>query len=243
MKKNIRSLWSDDELQAALDAYLYMLQMELSSIPFSAAQQSNVLLTGPLSARNSASIRYRMRNISAIIASKHLPTLSSFSPAEQVGRNVRAKLEALLATREETLAGIRGLQTHVRQNATNHDILRALEQLKDRLSGLEAARPVGIGHNNPPGELEFSSEEVRSASSAVEAIALEVSSERPERERLIILAEFLSSFGLKASVWTGQRVTDFAKASAITAGSGFGLHLSGLGEQILSTLRLVFHMF
>ena len=243
MNKKRSPLWSDDELKAALDAYLYMLQMELSFIPFSATQQSDTLISGPLNGRNSASIRYRMRNISAVIASNNLPTLSAFSPAERVGRNVRAKLESLLAARKETLATIRSLQTDAGQSATKEAVVRALEELKGQLSKLEAARPVGIGHNKPPGELELSSEEVRSASGAIEAIVSEVSSETSERENVIKLSKVLSSLGLKASVWAGQRITDFVRASAIAAGSGFGLHLSGLGEQILSTLRLVFNLF
>ncbi|TRW95225.1 hypothetical protein FNJ84_17195 [Paracoccus sp. M683] len=242
MNDRSQALWTDEELQAALDAYLYMLQMELSDVPFSAAQLTNALLSGPLSRRNSASIRYRMRNISAVAASNGLPTLSAFSPAEQVGRNVRAKLEKLLMSREDALASIRKLQSDA-ENTTSLEVLRALEELKNRLSELEASRPIGIGHNNPPGDFEFSSDEVRTVSKSVEEIAKEVALGESEGERVSQLSKVISSFGLKAAVWAGQRITDFSKASAIAAGSGFGLHLSGLGEQVLSTLRLLFQLF
>lgn len=236
-------LWTDEELQAALDAYLYMLQIELSDIPFSVVQLSDALLSGPLSHRNSASIRYRMRNISAVVASKGLPTLSAFSPAEQVGRNVRAKLEKILMSRDEALKSIKRNQADVKQIPTNQEVLRALSELRDRLSEIEASRPIAIGHNNPPEDFDFSSHELRSVSESVEEIAKEITRDGIERERVNQLSTVVSSFGLKASVWTGQRITDFAKASAIAAGSGFGLQLSGLGEQVLSTLRLLFQFF
>ena len=57
-------IWSDDELRASVDAYLYMLRLEVSSIPYSPAEYSKFLQSGPLRDRNDASIRYRMRNIS-----------------------------------------------------------------------------------------------------------------------------------------------------------------------------------
>lgn len=243
MNEKKQALWTDEELQAALDAYLYMLQMELSDIPFSASQLSKALLSGPLGRRNSASIRYRMRNISAVAASNGLPTLSAFSPAEQVGRNVRAKLEKFLMSRDEALVSIRKLQSDAKLTTTNQEVLRALVELKNRLSELEASRPIGIGHNNPPGDFEFSSDEVHAVSKSVEEITNVVALDESESDRVSQLSKVVSSFGIKAAVWAGQRMTDFSKASAIAAGSGFGLHLSGLGEQVLSTLRLLFQLF
>ncbi|MCY4239509.1 MAG: hypothetical protein OXC93_14385, partial [Rhodospirillaceae bacterium] len=240
MNKKRKILWTDEELQAALDAYLYMLKIELSDIHFSVTQLFNALLSGPLTRRSSASIRYRMRNISSVVASKGLPTLSAFSPAENVGQKVREKLEKFLMSRDEALESIRKLQVDARQTTTNQEVLRALEELKGRLSELDASRPIGIGHNNPPGDFEFSAEEVRTVLRSVEEIANEITLEKSERDRVKKLSKVVSSFGLKVAVWTGQRITDFTKASAITAGSGFILHLSGLDEQVLSTLRLLF---
>lgn len=243
MSNSSREIWSDDELKAALDAYLYMLQMQLAGIPFSANQISDMLLSGPLSRKNSASIRYRMRNISAVVVSKNLPPLSMFSPAEQVGRNVWAKLEAFLTSRKDTLKSVSDLQSGAQKTTTSREVSRSLDELKRRLSELEALRPIGIGHNNPPGEFEFSSEEVRVVIQAIDGVANETDLNDARDDRVKHLSEVLISFGLKAAVWTGQRITDFAKASAIAAGSGFGLHLSGLGKQILSTLDILFKFF
>lgn len=88
-KAAAREPWSDEELSAALDAYLYMLQLQLSSIPFSAERHSETLLSGPLHQRSRASVRYRMRNISAVAQDRGVPTVAAFSSAMQLGRGVR----------------------------------------------------------------------------------------------------------------------------------------------------------
>jgi hypothetical protein len=92
-------IWSIDELRAAVDAYLYMLRLEASSIPFSSTAYSRFLLTGPLRDRNEASIRYRMRNISQVMEERGAPVLRSFSPAPQVGKNVKKTINQLLDER------------------------------------------------------------------------------------------------------------------------------------------------
>ena len=91
--------WSDDELCASVDAYLYMLRLEVPSIPYSPTKYTKFLQTGPLRDRNDASIRYGMRNISQVMEERGAPILRSFSPAAQVGRNVKKKINELLNAR------------------------------------------------------------------------------------------------------------------------------------------------
>ena len=55
--------WSDSELRTSIDAYLYMLQLETAAVPFSVVEQERLLISGPLSARNEVSVRYRLRNM------------------------------------------------------------------------------------------------------------------------------------------------------------------------------------
>lgn len=234
--------WNDGELRVALDAYLYMLQLELSSVPFSAAEQSEVLLSGPLHKRNSASVRYRMRNISHVLGERGLPTLDAFSAAPQVGRNVTARLNALLDARSDTLSAIRHLNDGVTGSTGLSDVLQSLSELKERVRAIEGARKVGIGHNNPPDNIDLSVEEISEVEAAIDGISREVANGQHDPETVRTLSQRISAFGLKVTVWSGQRLSDFARAGAIAAGSGFGLSLSGLGEQIISTLRNLFQL-
>lgn len=235
-------LWSDGELKAALDAYLYMLQLELSSIPFSATEYSEALLCGLLHKRNEASIRYRMRNISHVVSERGLPTLSAFSSAPQVGRNVIRRINELLDARADTIHAIRQLGSRNASDVGLPDVLRSLLELKNRISALEVGFPVGIGHNNPPDSIDFSGEEVTDVATAIDSIGKEIADGQPDPKVVRTLSQQVSAFGLKVWVWSGQRLTDFAKAGAVAAGTGFGLSISGLGEQIVNTLRSLFQL-
>ena len=67
--------------------------------------------------------------------------------------------------------------------------------------------------------------------------------ESPDAARIEVLipgrGDRLGSFGLKLAIWTGQRVTDFAKAGAVAAGTGFGVWLTGLGDHIIEVLHMI----
>ena len=232
--------WSDSELIAALDAYLYMLQLELSSIPFSAAQHSEILRSGQLNKRNSASVRYRMRNISHVLSERGFPTLRAFSAAPQVGRHITARLNTLLDERSETLNAVRQLTERTEAKVDLSDVLQSLSELKDRVQAIENGRNVGIGHNNPPDVIDLSDEEVADAGAAIDGISREVADGQPDPETVRTLSQKVSAFGLKVFVWCGQRFTEFAKAAAVASGTTFGLSLVGLGEQIIGTLRMLF---
>lgn len=234
-KKN--RLWSDDELKAALDAYLYMLQLELSSIPFSAEQHAKLLLSGPLHERNEASVRYRMRNISHVLKERGLPILSAYSAAPQVGRHVMGRLNALLDIRDDVVQVLRKLVAQYDRNLSKSDVLQSLSTLKDRINELSELQHANIGHNNPPDSIDLSGDELSSVSEKISQLEHFVADERYEYDFFNSLIQPVLSLGLKASVWCGQRLTELGKAAAISTGTGIGLSLTGLVDQIIATIR------
>ena len=91
-----RQDWSEEELIAAVDAYLDMLRSQSLGQPFSKAEYRRRLMEGPLSARNDASIEFRMQNISAAMSELCLPTVKGYLPARHVGNNVKDKIKKLI---------------------------------------------------------------------------------------------------------------------------------------------------
>lgn len=234
--------WSDEELKAALDAYLYMLQLEVSSIPFSVNEQSKVLLSGPLIGRSEASIHYRMRNISFVVSERGLPTLNAFSAAPQVGRNVMSRINSLLDARAHTVEAVLRLKASPSNGVSLAEVVEGLAALKNRIGELEGIRIAGIGHNRPPDSIDVSSVEIADVAADIGRIEREVEDGQPDTDLVRSLSQKVITFGLKVSVWCGQRLTDFAKASAVAAGTGFGLSMSGLGDQIIDTLKNLFQL-
>ncbi|MGD1886597.1 MAG: hypothetical protein ACFB01_05650 [Cohaesibacteraceae bacterium] len=231
--------WNDDELRVSVDAYLYMLQLEYSSIPFSPTEYSKFLRTGPLRNRNDASIRYRMRNISQVMQERDAPILRSFSPAPQVGKNVKRRINELLNQRQIPAKAQRMLTPRGEEPIELADILVSLRELKGMLADIEPEHMPGFGHNNPPGIYALTQEDVLDARDAVAGLERELPHASTDRLPTSELTERLSRFGLKFAVWIGHRVTDFSKAGAVAAGTGFGVWLSGLGDKILEVLRLI----
>jgi hypothetical protein len=90
--------WTDVELAIAVEAYLYLSRLEHAGAAYSEREMTAFLLDGPLKNRNDASIRYRMRDISSVLARRGWSTLRPYSPARQVGSGVRVRIEAILDT-------------------------------------------------------------------------------------------------------------------------------------------------
>ncbi len=231
--------WSDDELRASVDAYLYMLRLELHSVPYSPTVYSRFLETGPLRNRNDASIRYRMRNISQVMEERGAPILRSFSPAPQVGRNVKQKIIKLLDERHVPTPALEMRAARDEEPVELSDILASLDELKNMLADLEPKHMAGYGHNNPPGMYAITPEDISDAQDAISALEVELPNSSTEHQHLTGLANRLGEFGLKLAIWTGQRITDFSKAGAVAAGTGFGVWLTGLGDHIIEILHMI----
>lgn len=234
--------WTDEELGAALEGYLYLLQLEFSAIPFSITQYTKILLNGPLSERNDASLRYRMRNISFLMEEHGLPSLKAFSPAPQVGRNVKARLIDMLDQRGDSIDAIIRFSEQKPSLPSLENVLKGLEEIKLQLDSFSSTEQAGIGHNNPPAEFDLS-EEFPKMSISVNVIKNEITKKSPNTKSIAKMSEKLVEFSLKLVVWSGQRCTDFAKAGAIAAGTGWGLSHDGLGQKILETIRSIYQLF
>jgi 5-methylcytosine-specific restriction enzyme A len=89
--------WSDEELYEAVKAYLWMLQQEAQSRPYSKAEVNLSLREGPLRNRSKSSVEYRMQNISAALEELCLPRISGYVPAKNLGARVRNKIWHFLA--------------------------------------------------------------------------------------------------------------------------------------------------
>ena len=85
--------WTDQELEAAAEAYLWMLKQEQNGKPYSKADVNQSLREGALSGRTKASIEYRMQNISAVLEGIGV---QGYLPAQNVGENVKARIRKAL---------------------------------------------------------------------------------------------------------------------------------------------------
>lgn len=218
-----------------------MLQLEASGIPFSASQHSEILRSGPLEKRNEASIRYRMRNISCVMEERGAPVLRAFSSAPRVGRNVKRRLHALLDARSDALQSLSHMASRAREKQVGlKEAVESLTRLENMIADWKRESEIGIGHNNPPEKTEVLPTDFSEALIAVTEIRKELLGGTLNSERISGWSEKIAGFGLKVSIWAGQRFDDFAKAGAMAAGTSLGLSLSGLGDQIIETLKTLF---
>ncbi len=88
--------WSEGELRATVRAYLAMLDAERAGQPYSKAKARQELRQGALKGRSEPSIEYRMRNISAVLASHDQSTIKGYIPAANVGSAKAALLWQLI---------------------------------------------------------------------------------------------------------------------------------------------------
>ena len=88
--------WTDDELEAAVRGYLWMLEQELSGTDYSKAQVNRELRERALVARTHGSLEYRMQNISAALDELCLPRIQGYLPAKNVGNKVKDRIKTML---------------------------------------------------------------------------------------------------------------------------------------------------
>lgn len=100
-----KSGWSDEELEASVDAYLKMLDRELNGQSFRKSIENQLLRDGPLSRRSASSVEYRMQNISAVLEQMSLPQISGYMPAKNIGAGVAQRIRKVLASKVMPSAG------------------------------------------------------------------------------------------------------------------------------------------
>ncbi|MBT2374020.1 HNH endonuclease [Pseudomonas fluorescens] len=91
--------WTDEELEASVDAYLKMLKLENAGQPFKKSAEHALLRAGALSSRSSASVDYRMRNISAVFETLNQTPIGGYTAAKNVGSGIVSRIRRMLAQR------------------------------------------------------------------------------------------------------------------------------------------------
>lgn len=161
-----------------------------------------------------------------------------FQSLDQVGSRVRKRIEVILDERSDILTSLQQKSTALRELLyTQERMLEKLDQLDEKLSQFSATSAIGIGHNNPPSKIEPDEFDIESATNSVLQIKRQINSDSPNLKEVEKSRSNLIRLGLKISIWVGSRITDFSKAAAIAAGTGFGVWATGLVPAILDTLQ------
>ncbi|MFZ1743804.1 MAG: hypothetical protein WAT93_13180 [Pontixanthobacter sp.] len=198
------------------------------------------LLDGPLKMRGRPTVRTRMRNISDVLDKMGFPILEGFTPAPKFGKNVRLRIERLV---EQHLDELNGLTKQVESgsshtaNPTLNDVLVKLQNLEENLASMERPSVEGMGHNNPPSPIEEDVFDDKEIKQAIEKIRAEILSDNTDKEKINTNQDVLLKFGFKLAAWTQKRITEFSTAACVSAGTGFGLWVSGLGSQIIDVVK------
>ena len=90
--------WSKEELRAAVDAYVEMQRKDRTGQPFTKKRYYDELATQ--FGRTAKAFEYRMQNISYVFSLMGRDWLTGLKPAKNVGANVAAEIETLLALAE-----------------------------------------------------------------------------------------------------------------------------------------------
>ncbi len=90
--------WSDEELRASVNAYLEMLALHRQGTPFTKKKYYDSL--SERFGRTAKAFEYRMQNISYVLSLMGRDWLTGLKPAKNVGANVAAQIEKLIAEAE-----------------------------------------------------------------------------------------------------------------------------------------------
>lgn len=84
--------WTDEEISAAVKAYLEMLRKELSEQPVNKSNVNDRLRQGPLKSRSHKAVEFRMRNISHVLDGEGLPWIQGYLPGANVGQRLAKQI-------------------------------------------------------------------------------------------------------------------------------------------------------
>ncbi len=85
---NEGSTWSEEELKAAVLAYIEMVEYERKGINYNKSEINSELRKTKLKSRSKSSVEFRMQNISAVMENLCLPRIKGYLPAKNVGAQV-----------------------------------------------------------------------------------------------------------------------------------------------------------
>jgi len=89
--------WTNEELEATIDAYIEMLKSQRSNTPYNKAEVNNALRNGLLHRRTSGSVEYRMQNISAVLYEFGEEIVKGYPAMGNVGAGVKKRIADILA--------------------------------------------------------------------------------------------------------------------------------------------------
>ena len=227
--------WTDYELRRSVETYILLLRFQTQGADARSEPLAQALLGQSLTHRNNAAIRYRMRNISAVVQELGVPILYDFSPAESVGAGVRPRIKEMLLQNAEFA---RILDPAIGRPAEAvSDARAALRILRNHVEELEREL-AWRGHNGPPDDESSGAEldQLRETLEDIDVINAEL--ERPNPETHIIRSRNnkLLAFARKLGEWLGARTTKFADSTLAAAGAVLGPVLVAKASGLLPPL-------
>jgi len=243
--------WTDAELADAVDAYVFLLKAQASGLVFRPEAAASALLDEGLPERNDASLRYRFRNISAIVQELGGPLLFGYWPAQKVGAGVRERIRAMLLANVhfkdlvavDRLSAIEGLATDTTP-VSRADALAALAKLRSQVDEVERefTGVHGIGHNNPPEPMaSVANRRVAFEGARTDIATLETELAKPVVDQQVVARHSygLLKFGVRMTTWIEQRTTKFVDAFLVALAPAVVLKVTGLIPQLIETLSTV----
>lgn len=88
--------WTNDELEASVDAYLAIQARYPNDEKFNKSAEHKLLQNGVLANRNTKSIDYRLQNISALFDELGLKPIVHYKPKVNIGSGIAARLTKIL---------------------------------------------------------------------------------------------------------------------------------------------------
>jgi hypothetical protein len=212
--------WTDAELRHSVDTYILLLRFQIQGADARSEPLAQALLGQSLT-RNNAAIRYRMRNISAVVQELGGPILNDFSPAESVGAGVRPRIRAMLLENIE-FQRVLGAGNEI-QSETVPDARAALRILRTHVEELEREL-AWRGHNGPPdhelSQLEL--DQLRETLDDIDIIDAELEQPTPDTQVVQSRSKKLLALVSKLGEWLGTRITKFADSTLAAAGTVLG---------------------
>jgi hypothetical protein len=228
------NLWTDDELRISVEAYLFLLRLERAGLNFPMERLEQVLQEA-LERRNDVSVRFRLRNISDVLAKTGRPFLAAYPPAENVGTGVRRRINAMLDEVIEPVAD--PLPPPLTADVAQARADQALQDLQVALNALSEPK-LGMGHNNPPEALDSLPQlpELDRAIRTVEGLREELAAQRIRDAAIRKEAIALAAAGVSWKVWWAKRG---AKAADVAIGAVVVAALALLANAIIALLHLM----
>ena len=220
--------WTDDELRIAVETYRFLLRLQRGGQQCAENELVALLKGGLLGRRRQSSIRYRLRNISAILADRDFPILKAYSPAPRAGTRVRAKLESMLFAGPAVDYVAQKAGRSLGEGKSPEEVLaQAEDALRAALGEFERLHEgtAPIGHNQPPESIEgLTADDFRNAISALKASRAELVVARLTPEAARQRATTLAGFGIRAAAWSAERLTK-ATDAGLEAGARLAARL------------------